>query len=402
MTTKTLFNILAAVTCFPLAAFGDVVISPLLSTDSGSVTSSFLTSEDAVRTIDAALNGSGLSAPPTDANVLTVEHTAATATDNHYLGNTANTGGGATIAAEVLTFDLGGTFDVTDIYLWTYERSQAARGLVRFDIAFSTDGGATFGTPVAASTLGIADFQLWGVWTVRTPQQRTFSAPQTGVTTIRFSNVVNGGDTTRLGISEIRFGGIPGGPTAGAVDPETSTVSASPTAVPANGVTTSTITVTLRDDVGTPVADEDVTLASGTGTPTIGPASTQTTNAVGVATFAVSSSAIGTEVFTATSATDGVVVTETASVDFQSAAVDAGISSVSASPTVVPANDITTSTITVTVRNSGGVSLPGKLAAPPSIPPEPAPTRPMPTVRRPSRSSPRPSALRPSPPRVRQ
>jgi len=188
------------------------IIAPLLSTDAGSLTSSFFSSEDAARAFDSALNGSGLSATPTDANVLSVTHTSATLSDNHYLGNVANTRtdqGDNTIQIvdEVLTFDLGGKFNVTDIYLWTYERSQASRGLVSFDIAFSTDGGATYSAAVAASTLGITDFQLWGDWTVTTPQQRTFSSALTGVDVIQFSNIVNGGDTSRLGISEIRFGG---------------------------------------------------------------------------------------------------------------------------------------------------------------------------------------------------
>ncbi len=189
------------------SALQAAIISPLLSTAPGSLTSSFLTSEDSLRTINSALDGSGLSATPTDANILTVTHTSATATDNHYLGNTSLTGGGATIASEVLTFDLGSKFDVTDIYLWTYERSQASRGLVSFNISYSTDGGASFSSPVAASTLGITNFALWGVWTVQTPQQRTFSSALAGVDVIRFSNIVNGGDAGRLGISEIRFGG---------------------------------------------------------------------------------------------------------------------------------------------------------------------------------------------------
>ena len=208
MKTKIITSALLAI-CTP-ALHAAVVISPLLSTDSGSSTSSFLTSEDAARTIDSALDGSGLSATPTIANIASVTHTAATATDNHYLGNTGLTGGGATIANEVLIFDLGGTFDVTDIYLWTYERSQAARGLVSFNIAFDTGSG--FGTAVAASTLGITDFALWGdgtggTWNVQTPQNKTFTAAQTNVQAIQFSNIVNGGDGGRLGISEIRFVG---------------------------------------------------------------------------------------------------------------------------------------------------------------------------------------------------
>ncbi len=61
--------------------------------------------------------------------------------------------------------------------------------------------------------------------------------------------------------------------------------------------------------------------------------------------------------------TDTVVVTDTASVDFQALVVDAGQSAVSASPALVPANGVTTSTITVTVKNAGGLPLPGKLVS---------------------------------------
>lgn len=207
MKLKTSTYSLLATFALSVCSLQAAVISPLLSTDAGSVTSSFLTSEDASRTFDSALDGSGLSTTLlTDANVMTVTHTSSTLPDNHYLGNTALTGGGATIASEVLTFDLGGTFDVTDIYLWDYQRSQTARSLISFDIAFSTDGGATFGTAVAASTLGITDFVIWD-GSSTTAQNKTFSSTQSGVNAIQFSNVVNNGDSTRLGIAEIRFGG---------------------------------------------------------------------------------------------------------------------------------------------------------------------------------------------------
>jgi hypothetical protein len=204
MKIKTILSIIT----IPLAtsSLQAAVIFPLLSTDSGSVTSSTLTEEDAPRTIDSALDGSGFTSTLTDANVLTVEHEPATSTDNHYLGNTGN-GGADSIAATVITFDLGGAYDVTDIYLWQYHRSQTGRGLRSFDIAFSTDGGTTFGTAVAASTLGITEFTIGSTSGNSTAQQRTFSSTQSGVDAIQFSIIVNHGDTTRLGISEIRFGG---------------------------------------------------------------------------------------------------------------------------------------------------------------------------------------------------
>ncbi|MCH7228853.1 Ig-like domain-containing protein [Haloferula sp. A504] len=165
-------------------------------------------------------------------------------------------------------------------------------------------------------------------------------------------------------MDNIAISGIVGSITGGTVDADTSTVSASPTTVLADGSATSTIAVTLKDSGGLPVPSEDVTLSSsGPGTPTISPSATLTTNASGIALFTVSSNTVGTEVFTATSSTDSIVVTQTASVDFQSTLVDAGNSTVSASPSAVLADDTETSTITVTLRNAGGQLLPGKLVS---------------------------------------
>ena len=180
--------------------------------------------------------------------------------------------------------------------------------------------------------------------------------------TFRIANNAGG---NRLYLDNIAISGTVAFGPANPVDAGTSTVAASPAAVLADGTSTSTITVTLKDSGGAPVPGEGVTLAktSGPGTPVISPAGAQTTNGLGVATFTVSSSTVGTNGFTATSATDTVVVTQTASVDFQSALLDAASSTVSASPTTILADNTETSTITVTVRNSGGLPLPGKVVS---------------------------------------
>jgi hypothetical protein len=90
--------------------------------------------------------------------------------------------------------------------------------------------------------------------------------------------------------------------------------------VVANGSTTSTITVSLKDANGFPAAGRDVTLAGNPGVAVIDPATAVTTNDSGVATFNVSSSTLGTEVFTATATVGSVVITQTASVEFVDAA----------------------------------------------------------------------------------
>jgi hypothetical protein len=144
------------------------------------------------------------------------------------------------------------------------------------------------------------------------------------------------------------------------VDAATSTVTASPTSVPANGITTSTVTVTLKDASNIPVANKLVSLAktSGPGTPVIDPA-TGTTNLFGVTTFTVKSNMVGTEVFTATG--DSVVITQTASVDFVSAVTDAGTSTMVTSPGKIAADGAAVSIATVTLKNSLGMPLIGKL-----------------------------------------
>ncbi|MEI7901170.1 MAG: invasin domain 3-containing protein [bacterium] len=146
------------------------------------------------------------------------------------------------------------------------------------------------------------------------------------------------------------------GPSAAA-----STVAAAPSSVTADGSTTSTITVTLKDAGNQPVTNKTVTLAktSGPGTPVITTVS-GTTDTNGVATFTVTSTTAGADVFTATDTTDGVTVTPTATVTFTAGAVSAGTSTVAASPTSVTADGATPSTITVTLKDGNNNPVSGK------------------------------------------
>ena len=96
-----------------------------------------------------------------------------------------------------------------------------------------------------------------------------------------------------------------------------STVVASPTSVTADGISASTITVTLKDGSGNPVSGKTISLAktSGSGTPTITTIQ-GVTDASGIATFTVKSTTAATNVFTATDTTDSLTITQTASVSF--------------------------------------------------------------------------------------
>lgn len=93
-------------------------------------------------------------------------------------------------------------------------------------------------------------------------------------------------------------------------DSATSTITASPASVTADGTATSTITVTVSDTSSNPIVDAVVTLAQ-TGSSTI---STVTNVGDGTYTFKVSSTTVETVTYTATA--DGVTITQTADVIF--------------------------------------------------------------------------------------
>ncbi|MCX6873842.1 MAG: Ig-like domain-containing protein [Verrucomicrobia bacterium] len=146
-------------------------------------------------------------------------------------------------------------------------------------------------------------------------------------------------------------------------DAANSSVEALPTTVASDGVTTSTITVTLRDASSNPVAGKTVTLASNRadGVDTISAASGPSSGS-GVVTFTVSSSTSGPAIFTATDVSDGnlVISPSTATVTFMSGAVSEANSTVTADPSAVTADGSASATITVTLKDASGTAVQGK------------------------------------------
>lgn len=92
------------------------------------------------------------------------------------------------------------------------------------------------------------------------------------------------------------------------------TVTASPTTMPANGTSTSTVTVTVLNSSSTPVQNTTVRLTSSRGAQDVITPTIATTNSSGVATFSVKSSNTGTGTYTATAG--GIGITDTAAVTF--------------------------------------------------------------------------------------
>lgn len=150
--------------------------------------------------------------------------------------------------------------------------------------------------------------------------------------------------------------------TIGPVDPSLSLVVSSRIAV-ADGVTAGLVQVNLFDANGYPVSGKSVTLTPTAGSHVaISPSSGPSDLDSGAVVFHVTNTAIEDVTFTATDATDGVTLPQTATISFVAPPAAAG--GISASPNTVPANGTSTTTITVTLRDAQGRGTPGKLITP--------------------------------------
>ncbi|MEW4371317.1 Ig-like domain-containing protein [Paenibacillus kandeliae] len=149
---------------------------------------------------------------------------------------------------------------------------------------------------------------------------------------------------------------IAGGAPASAAQ---STVSASPTTVTADGTSSSTITVTVKDASSNVLSGKTVTLGKGTSNSTISPAS-QTTNASGVATFTVTNTKAEQATYTASVAADSVTINQTAIVNFQPGAISASTSTVTTSKANVVADNSDSATISVTLKDANNNAISGQ------------------------------------------
>jgi len=144
------------------------------------------------------------------------------------------------------------------------------------------------------------------------------------------------------------------------VTPANSTVVANPAQVAADGITASTITVTLRDQgsgIGHAVPGKAVSLTPSGGSSVVTPASS-TTDSSGVATFSAVDSSNERVTYTAKDTSDNVSLTQTTSVTFGTLSVSPGDSTVVA--TASPAEVNFGTSVTVTLQTSGGSPVTGK------------------------------------------
>jgi YVTN family beta-propeller protein len=99
-------------------------------------------------------------------------------------------------------------------------------------------------------------------------------------------------------------------------DAAASTVTESPPSVPAGSSTGATVTVTLKDDAGNPVSGKTVSLSQPSGKQSVISAPSVSSNASGIVSFTVKDATAETVTYAATDTTDGVSLSQTASVSF--------------------------------------------------------------------------------------
>ncbi len=196
--------------------------------------------------------------------------------------------------------------------------------------------------------------------------QATFSVSDTTAEAVTF-NAVDSSDSNLAitATAQVTFE-VP------AASPSKSLVTVSPSTVAADGVTAASITVTIEDQFGNPLAGKTVTVAgavTGTSSPSntvridssgvSGGAVQTTTNQIGEIAFDANDTTAESVTFTATDTTDSVTVTQTVAVTFTPGLPQVSQSTVQASPTTVPADGATASTITVTVEDHNANPVPG-------------------------------------------
>ena len=156
-----------------------------------------------------------------------------------------------------------------------------------------------------------------------------------------------------------------------AASPSTSAMTVAPSTVAADGVTPATLTVTIKDQFGSPLAAKTVTVAAtvtGTSNPSTakvipsessGTTVITTTNQSGAISFNAYDTTAESVTFAATDTTDSVTVTQTVQATYTSGLPQLSSSTVQASPTTVPADGSTASTITVTLQDHNDNPIPG-------------------------------------------
>lgn len=139
---------------------------------------------------------------------------------------------------------------------------------------------------------------------------------------------------------------------ATAVSPTNSTVTPATQTVTADGADPAVVTVTLKDQSSVGVQGRTVSLApSGHAKVASAAPGSDVTDVNGQATYWVTDASAESVTLTATDVTDGIGVTETVQGTFVAPTINQAASGVFASPTTVPSDGTTPSTVTVTIKD---------------------------------------------------
>lgn len=268
-------------------------------------------------TISGMVNGEGIT------DTATVSLTLAGATRLEFGQQPTAEAAGATISPAVTVRALA--FGVTDPLF---------NGAVTLSILTGPTGGQLLGTTTRNGVSGVATFS-------------DLSIELAGTYTLLAASSGLAPDTSAA------FTITPGPPSG-----TTSELTADPTSIPANGSSTSTITVTLRDAFGNPLTSGGNAVALTTSRGSLGAVSDH-----GDGTYTAtltSSTTVGTA--TITGAVGGVAIVDNATVEFTQVGTPTGAASpthstITADPVAIPADGSSTSTINVRLIDAGGASL---------------------------------------------
>lgn len=110
---------------------------------------------------------------------------------------------GGIVNNEAITLNLGGSYNLTSIYIWQANQTNLfGRGVNQFDLMYSTDGGNNWLT--AASDLHLT------ISTGGNIAAQQFSLTQTGVTHVKIEidSAHSGNANEYVGLSEVMFDGV--------------------------------------------------------------------------------------------------------------------------------------------------------------------------------------------------
>jgi len=294
---------------------------------------------------------------------------ASTHAESKVVSATVNPGAGQTVLAETPSIGFVGDPSTISAALSSASASPSS-GVVADGAAVSTisvtvrdaHGNAVAGQTVQLSASGSSNTLVQPVAVTDALGVATGTIASTLAETKTIGIVVNPG-AGQVGLAAAPTVGFVGDPST--ISAALSTLSASPNAnVVANGTANSTITVTVRDANGNPVAGQTVQLAaSGSSNTLVQPVAV--TNALGIATGTLASTLAETKTVTAivNPGPSQVALVDAPTVGFvgDPSTISAALSSASASPnTGVVADGATLSTISVTVRDANGNAVAGQ------------------------------------------